>query len=128
MINVCFNCGQYHADKIIDPEGPYAICPACGYKHAFRQLPLLMLAGASGVGKSTVGWHLAGRVKEAIVLDADILWRPEFNKPEDIRINRWLQESGGEIEPRIALLNTTGVAVEQTARQVALWISECIKD
>ena len=83
MINVCFNCGLYHADKIIDPEGPYAICPACGYKHIFRHLPLLMVAGASGVGKSTIGWHLADRVREAIVLDADILWRPEFNKPED---------------------------------------------
>jgi len=83
MMNGCFNCGLYHADKVIDRDGPYAICPECGHKHSFLQLPLLIVAGASGVGKSTVGQQLAGRVREAIVLEADILWRAEFNKPED---------------------------------------------
>jgi hypothetical protein len=24
MMNVCFNCGIYRADKLIDPDGPYA--------------------------------------------------------------------------------------------------------
>ena len=32
MLNVCVNCGIYRADKIIDPSGPYAICPACDHK------------------------------------------------------------------------------------------------
>ena len=82
-MNVCLNCGLYHADKVIDRDGPYAICPECGHKHCFLQLPLLIVAGASGAGKSTVGQQLAGRVGEAIVLEADILWRAEFNKPED---------------------------------------------
>ncbi len=27
MMNVCFQCGLYRADKMIDPAGPYAICP-----------------------------------------------------------------------------------------------------
>jgi len=83
MMNGCFNCGLYHADKVIDRDGPYAICPECGHKHSFLQLPLLIVAGASGVGKSTVSQQLTGRVREAIVLEADILWRAEFNKPED---------------------------------------------
>ena len=82
MMNVCFQCGMYRADKRIDPTGPFAICPECGYKHPFRQLPLLIVSGASGSGKSTVCQQLLGHVTQAVLLDSDILWRPEFNTPE----------------------------------------------
>jgi len=81
MMNVCFQCGMYHADKIIDPAGPFAVCPECGFKHPFRQLPLLIVSGASGAGKSTVCQHLSGQLTQAVLLDSDILWRPEFNRP-----------------------------------------------
>ncbi len=47
MFNVCYQCGQYRADKIIDPSGPAAICPECGHRHPFRKLPLLVVGGAS---------------------------------------------------------------------------------
>ncbi len=83
MINVCHQCGLYRADKTIDPTGPYAICPECGYRHPFLYLPLLIVSGASGTGKSTVCNHLIGRSQECVLLDSDILWRSEFNKPED---------------------------------------------
>ena len=85
MFNVCHNCGLYRADKIIDPSGsgPYAICPECGHKHPFRQLPLLIVSGASGAGKSSVCQALLGKLEDVILLDSDILWRPEFNKPEN---------------------------------------------
>ena len=82
MMNVCFQCGMYHADKMIDPSGPFAICPECGCKHPFRQLPLLIVSGASGTGKTTVCQHLLGQVTQAVLLDSDILWRPEFNTPD----------------------------------------------
>jgi predicted kinase len=82
MMNVCFQCGMYHADKEIDPTGPYAICPECGYKHPFQQLPLLVVSGASGTGKTSVCQRLLGKVTQAVLLDSDILWRPEFNTPE----------------------------------------------
>lgn len=82
MLNVCHQCGLYRADKIIDPSGPYAICPECGHKHIFRQLPLLMVSGASGSGKSTVCNNLLGKLDDVVLLDSDILWRPEFNEPE----------------------------------------------
>jgi predicted kinase len=74
---------MYRADKIIDPSGPYAICPECGHKHPFRQLPLLIVSGASGSGKSSVCQALIGDLDNVILLDSDILWRPEFDKPED---------------------------------------------
>jgi hypothetical protein len=83
MMNVCFQCGMYRADKIIDPSGPVAICPECGYRHPFRQLPLLIVSGASGAGKSTVCQGLLGQVTQAVPLDSDILWRPEFNTPQN---------------------------------------------
>jgi broad-specificity NMP kinase len=74
---------MYHADKIIDPSGPFAICPECGYQHPFLYLPLLVVSGASGTGKSTVCNRLTGRYQESVLLDSDILWRAEFNKPDD---------------------------------------------
>src|SRR5262249_49449012 len=67
----------------IDPDGPVAICPECGHRHPFRQLPLLLVSGASGTGKSTVCQTLLGQLPEVVLLDADILWRPEFNTPAD---------------------------------------------
>jgi len=83
MWNVCWECGLYRADKVIDPAGPVAICPECGHRHPFRQLPLLLISGASGAGKSTVCQALLGQLPEVILLDSDILWRPEFNTPDD---------------------------------------------
>ena len=83
MFNVCHNCGLYRADKIIVPSGPYAVCPECGHKHPFRQLPLLIVTGASGAGKSSVCQAMLGKLEDVVLLDSDILWRPEFNKPED---------------------------------------------
>jgi len=83
VLNVCANCGAYHADKRIEPDGPYAVCPACGHRERFRRLPLLVVGGASGTGKSVLCRELTGRVDEAVLLDGDILWRPEFATPED---------------------------------------------
>ncbi len=82
MINICHQCGIYRADKEIDPSGPYAICPECGFKHPFLQLPLLIVSGASGSGKTTICQNLLERAAQAVLLDSDILWRPEFNSPE----------------------------------------------
>ena len=86
MINICSACGLYRADQIVDPvdpTGPVVICPECGKRRPFVRLPLLVVTGASGAGKSTVCNRLLGRVRDAVILDSDILWRPEFNTPED---------------------------------------------
>jgi hypothetical protein len=83
MMNICYQCGIYRADKIIDPDGPVAACPECGHRHRFAQLPLLIVSGASGAGKSTVCQILLGRLSQVVILDSDILWRSEFNLPED---------------------------------------------
>jgi adenylate kinase family enzyme len=94
MFNVCPNCGEYRVDKMIVPEGPYAVCPSCEYQHKFIQLPLFVLTGASGVGKTTTCLALAAKAKDIVVMESDILWQKEFNQPEtDYRRYRetWLR-------------------------------------
>lgn len=84
MFNVCWQCGIYRADKAIDPTGPYAICPECGYAHRFRFLPLFIISGASGTGKTAILRRLVGRLPRVVLIDVDdVLWRAEFNTPND---------------------------------------------
>ena len=83
MLHICSKCGAYHADQVIDPVGPYAICPECGHKQPFRWLPLLIIGGANGTGKSTVCHELLGKRLDVVPLDLDILWNPAFNTPEN---------------------------------------------
>ena len=103
MLNVCYQCGIYRADKIIDPTGPSAVCPECGHPHPFLYQPLLIISGASGTGKSTVCHHLVGHYQDAVMLDSDILWRNEFNNPKDnyreyfetwLRVSKNISQSG----------------------------------
>ena len=45
-----------------------------------RCSPLLIVSGA---GKSSVCQALAGKIDEAVLLEGDIIWRPEFNQPDE---------------------------------------------
>ncbi len=83
VFNVCYQCGIYRADKIIDSAGPYAICPECGHRHPFTRQPLFTVGGASGTGKSALLQALGTQPQPAVCLETDILWRPEFDRPED---------------------------------------------
>lgn len=83
MLDVCAKCGHYQPDRSIDPSGPWAICRECGYRSPFRQLPLFIVAGASGAGKTTLCRRLARECEAVVALDMDILWRPEFDTPAD---------------------------------------------
>lgn len=106
MFNVCPACGEYSEDKQVPvgvdvPVRPrptqVAVCTGCGHKHEFLSLPLYVVTGASATGKSTLLLHLASSASsngEFVYLDSDILWRDEFNKPDndyyDYR-NIWLR-------------------------------------
>ena len=103
MFNVCPTCGDYRADRAIEPEGMYAICLNCGFRHKFLRLPLFILTGASGVGKSTVCLTLAARMKDVVVMDSDILSHSEFDQPETnyreyretwLRVCKYISQAG----------------------------------
>jgi len=106
MTNTCFQCGIYRADKIIDPDGPVAICPECGYRHRFAQLPLLIVSGASGSGKSTVCQILLGRSTRVVILDSDI-------SPWCVTTKRWrndfVDDQSGAAHASLLMLRTPAV-------------------
>jgi len=83
MFEVCPACGLYSVEKTIDPAGPFAVCPHCGHAQPFLRLPLFIITGASGAGKTTACLALVGQLPECVVLDSDILWDARFNTPED---------------------------------------------
>lgn len=94
IFHVCWNCGAYHAEKQIIADGPLAVCPECGYRHQFRQLPLMLIGGASGAGKSTICQLLLGQLSEVVLLDTDTLWQPAFDTPADdyhVFFTTWLR-------------------------------------
>jgi hypothetical protein len=81
MLNVCTACGMTHAEP--DASGEF-VCASCGERRReFRRVPLMLVGGPAGAGKSTAGALLLGRVTEAVLIEGDILWRKEFNTPED---------------------------------------------
>ncbi|HWW74132.1 MAG TPA: AAA family ATPase [Pyrinomonadaceae bacterium] len=82
MFDVCTACGLPLVEPGFDGEGR-VVCQECGDARAFRRLPLLMVGGPAGAGKSTACASLLGELTEAVVMETDLLWRKEFNKPED---------------------------------------------
>ena len=83
VFDVCSNCGQYAENKPVDQSGPFVVCQRCGYKYPFLQLPLFIIGGVSGTGKTTICLELVSRFTECIVLDSDLLWRAAFVDPEN---------------------------------------------
>jgi hypothetical protein len=84
MFNVCPGCGQYSDEKEIDTSnGAVAVCRQCGHRHPFLMLPLLIITGASGTGKTTVGLRLPSVMTDCVCLESDILWQDAFNQPDN---------------------------------------------
>ena len=82
MFNVCTACGLSHVEPEFDGSGRL-VCSSCGGRRPFRRLPLLLVGGPAGAGKSSVGASLLGGLTEAVVIEGDLLWRREFDTPAD---------------------------------------------
>lgn len=72
MIGICPQCGNYDWDKTVT-ETEIA-CPNCGHRWSYKRLPLFILSGCSGVGKTTTGQALLQRETAFIVLDSDLFY------------------------------------------------------
>src|SRR6266852_902129 len=94
MFNDCPRCGAYSVEKTIDPSGPFAFCPSCHYAHPFLRLPLFIISGASGTGKSTICLALVPLLQECVVIESNHLWgvipAPPAENFRDFR-NPWLR-------------------------------------
>ncbi|MFA5031727.1 MAG: hypothetical protein WC614_01790 [bacterium] len=84
MFGICPNCGKYSEDKEVIPDGSFLICPFCNYRQKFLRMPLLVITGASGTGKSSAYKELlySDKKPNAIMLEGDLLWRKGFADAE----------------------------------------------
>jgi hypothetical protein len=76
-INVCPQCGAWEVEKRVEPVDAgwaVAICSACHGRLRFRMLPLFVVTGPSGAGKTTVMHHLLHSLPECVVIESDVLW------------------------------------------------------
>ena len=68
----CDACGAGRDLTQIPAHGAVLRCPQCGDERPFVRPPLLIVAGTSGAGKSTICARLAGKIPGAVLLDADV--------------------------------------------------------
>jgi hypothetical protein len=54
-------------------------------------MPLLLVGGAAGAGKSTVRTALLGTLDEVVAMESDLLWRPEYENDNEGFRRLWLR-------------------------------------
>src|SRR6476660_7453266 len=83
---VCAACGDYNA-LIVDPRSQSAQCLRCGHAEPMRIVPLFIVTGASGVGKTAVVGELRRLMPEWEVFETDLIWGADW---QQVR-NNWLR-------------------------------------
>ncbi len=106
MIGICMKCGNYEWDKEID--GDTVRCPKCGHTWEMVSLPLFILTGCSGVGKTTTAQMIQQKKVDFVVLDADIFY---------CRLNPQTEE---EHKDWLELIEQLSMNIMQSGRPV-LW-------
>lgn len=72
MIGICNKCGNHEWDKEVRDNKIF--CPKCGNSWEFIKLPLFILTGCSGVGKTTTAMEIIRRKVDFTVLDGDMFF------------------------------------------------------
>lgn len=88
MIEICSKCGNHKWDKEI--TGNKLRCPKCGAEWEFLSMPLFILTGCSGVGKTTTAIEMIRRRVGFVVLDADI-FTCFVNWDDEKSCNDWVE-------------------------------------
>lgn len=85
MISMCPHCGSHRWNKASSKT--HITCPECGHSWPYRQGPLLLLTGCSGVGKTTTAIALFQMHKDFAILDGDM-----FYIPDDSQLNGMIEK------------------------------------
>jgi len=82
-MNPCPNCE--HARGPLTPENGMVVCPKCGTQYAITWLPLLVITGSSGCGKTTITQKLIGQIGQCVFLESDylLLAQDAVESPQD---------------------------------------------
>jgi|GEM_PF-975997 Archaeal adenylate kinase len=74
FIGVCPKCGKFDTKKSVETHEniSYSICEECGNSHEFNRLPLFVVIGSSGSGKTSVCLEMSKITQDFICLDGDI--------------------------------------------------------
>ena len=73
-MHVCSACGRLSRHQKVNPEKSTLICPDCGSEDPIAFLPLFVITGGGGCGKSTVARGLRGRLP-CLVVEPDYFLR-----------------------------------------------------
>jgi hypothetical protein len=69
-------CQRCDVPVAMRPQGDLAQCPACGSTERALRLPLFVVTGASGSGKTTVHPYVVAALPDCVVFDVDWLIDP----------------------------------------------------
>lgn len=81
MVAQCVKCGNHKWNKKV--EDNRIMCPNCGYSWTFNKLPLFILTGCSGIGKTTTAHELMLSTEDIVVLDADFFFNIMPHETQD---------------------------------------------
>lgn len=70
MIGICARCGNCDWDKIVTKTT--VKCPKCNFEWEYIRLPLFILSGCSGIGKTTTAIEIMKKTTDLVVMDSDI--------------------------------------------------------
>lgn len=73
MISTCPRCGNTEPAKKVTEDGKFIICHRCNNKWTFKRMPLFVVTGASGVGKTTTCQELIQNETDYIVMGGEFL-------------------------------------------------------
>jgi hypothetical protein len=83
---VCGACGDYNA-LLVDKSAQRARCMSCGRVEPMRIVPLFIVTGASGAGKTAVVAELRRLMPDWDVFETDIMWGDDWQQVK----NNWLR-------------------------------------
>lgn len=95
MALVCESCGEWVRSEV-QADRRSVRCPACGHIEAMNILPLFIVTGPSGAGKTTVVPELRHLLPDWEVFETDILASDDWQKVIDgwLRIAHSIAQSG----------------------------------